>query len=82
MCVTQFVLQLSEESAKALRELARRRGVAPEEVAAEAVEAYTEAAEPPKEVLRTFALAGIVEGDGTSVADLSDAELLEGFGEA
>ena len=29
---------------------------------------------------RRFALAGAWEGDGTSVADLAEEELLEGFG--
>ena len=31
--------------------------------------------------LRTFAMSGIVEGDGSSIADIPEEELLRGFGE-
>src|SRR5688500_848668 len=31
--------------------------------------------------LRTFAMSGIVEGDGSSIADVPENELLKGFGE-
>ena len=31
--------------------------------------------------LRSFAMSGIVEGDGSSIADVPEEELLRGFGE-
>ncbi len=62
---------------KKTRHLAKREGKPQATVLRESLAAcYTEAA-----LSRDFALDGVFEGNGTSIADVPDEELLTGFGE-
>jgi len=67
---------LSGEEVARLAALAVREGTSQAEVIRRAIRTY----EPERRGDREFALASVASGPGTSVADLSDAELLEGFG--
>jgi len=68
---------LDEDQARRLARLARQEGRSQAEILREAVANY----EPKPSEDRRFALAGSGRGDGSSVAALSEEELLEGFGE-
>jgi predicted transcriptional regulator len=68
---------LAEDQAERLARLARQEGRSQAEILREAVASY----EPRPSQDRDFALAGSGYGDGSSVADVPDEELLEGFGE-
>jgi predicted transcriptional regulator len=68
---------LDDEQAKRLTRLAREEGRSQAEILREAVATY----QPRPSQDRNFALAGSGRGDGTSIADVPDEELLEGFGE-
>jgi predicted transcriptional regulator len=68
---------LDEDQARRLARLARQEGRSQAEILREAVANY----EPKPSEDRSFALAGSGRGDGSSVADLPEEELLEGFGE-
>jgi predicted transcriptional regulator len=68
---------LDERLAVRLATLARAEGRSQAEILREAVETY----EPRGRRDRNFALAGIGRGDGSSIADVPDEDLLEGFGE-
>jgi predicted DNA-binding protein len=68
---------LDEHQAERLARLARQEGRPQAEILREAVATY----QPKPSEDRNFALAGSGQGDGTSVADVPDEELLEGFGE-
>ncbi len=59
-----------------LRRLAVREGRSQADIVREALAVY-EAQRKPE---RTFAIDGAWQGDGTSVADISEEELLRGFG--
>ncbi len=67
---------LSSEEATRLAALAKREGTSQAEVIRRAIKNY----EPERRGDRNFALAGVAEGDGNSVAALTDAELMKGFG--
>ena len=67
---------LSSEEATRLAALAKREGTSQAEVIRRAIKNY----EPERRGDRNFALAGVAEGDGNSVASLTDAELMKGFG--
>ena len=68
---------LAEEQAQRLARLARQEGRSQAEILREAIAGYQ-----PKPVEdRDFALAASGRGDGSSVADVPQAELLDGFGE-
>ncbi len=67
---------LSPEDATRLAALARREGTSRAEVIRRAIKSY----EPERRGDRRFALAGSAVGPGGSVADLTEEELLEGFG--
>ncbi|MBI2169561.1 MAG: CopG family transcriptional regulator [Actinobacteria bacterium] len=67
---------LSDEVVARLAALARREETSQAEVIRRAIQHY----QPVGPGDRDFALARIGEGPGDSVADLSDEELLEGFG--
>ncbi len=67
---------LSSEEATRLAALARREGTSQAEVIRRAIRKY----EPERHGDRNFALAGAATGPGSSVADLTDEELLKGFG--
>jgi len=67
---------LSSEEATRLAALAKREGTSQAEVIRRAIRTYA----PERRCDRNFALAAAAAGPGGSVADLTDAELLEGFG--
>jgi hypothetical protein len=69
-------LYLSEDDEALLERLAARKGMSRARVLREALAAY-DAQEPD----RDFAMFGTFDGDGTSVADIPEEELLRGFGE-
>lgn len=68
---------LDEEQAQRLARLARQEGRSQAEILREAVATY----EPKPSHDRNFALAGSGRGDGSSIADVPEEDLLEGFGE-
>jgi hypothetical protein len=68
---------LDERLALRLATLARSQGRSQAEILREAVETY----EPRRPQDRNFALAGAGRGDGSSIADVADEDLLKGFGE-
>ena len=67
---------LSPEETSRLAALAKREGTSQAEIIRRAIKNYV----PEGRSDRNFALAGAGTGPGDSVADLTDAELLEGFG--
>ena len=68
---------LGEEQAERLARLARQEGRSQAEILREAIASY----EPKPVEDRNFALAGSGHGDGSSVADVPEDELLDGFAE-
>lgn len=68
---------LDEEQAERLARLSREQGRPQAEILREAVASY----EPRASQDRNFVLAGSGHGDGSSIADVPDEELLKGFGE-
>ena len=67
---------LSEELAERLARLARETGRSQADILRAAIAAY----QPPSSAGRVFAIDGCVTGDGSSVADIDEDELLRGFG--
>jgi hypothetical protein len=67
---------LSAEEVARLATLAKREGTSQAEVIRRAIKVY----EPERRGDRNFSLVGVAEGPGGSVADLTEEELLEGFG--
>jgi hypothetical protein len=67
---------LDEEQAMRLAMLARQEGRSQAEILREAVAGY----QPKPSRDRDFALSGSGRGDGSSVADVPEEELLKGFG--
>lgn len=70
-------LYLSERAQRRLAQLAEQENRSQAEIVRDAIAAYV----PRSSADRDFQLFASGEGDGTSVADLDDAELLDGFGE-
>lgn len=68
---------LNDEEVARLAALAEREGTSQAEVLRRAIRLY----EPEPHGDRNFALVGSAEGPGGSIADLTEEELLEGFGE-
>ena len=68
---------LTEAEADTLRVLAEREGRSQAAVLREALSIYDERSVPD----RDFEMEGIFDGDGTSIADVPDEELMKGFGE-
>lgn len=68
---------LTDEEIARLAALAQREGTSQAEVLRRAIRRY----EPEQHGDRNFSLIGSAEGPGGSIADLTDEELLEGFGE-
>lgn len=60
-----------------LRRAAEQEGRSQAEVIRDAIIRYATKGRPD----RNFAMAGIARGDGTSVADIPEEELMRGFGE-
>jgi hypothetical protein len=75
--VRKTSLYLADEDVARLRRLASLAGKSQAEIVRAAVAAYEESVARD----RAFELAGAWEGDGTSVADLTEADLLRRFGE-
>jgi len=69
-------LYLDESDLVRLRRLAAQEGRSQAEIVRAAIAAY----ELQQTGNRSFALSGSWEGDGSSIADVSEEELLEGFG--
>jgi len=67
---------LSAEETARLATLAEREGTSQAEVIRRAIKVY----EPERRGDREFSLVRVAEGPGGSVADLTDDELLDGFG--
>lgn len=74
--VRKTSVYLSDELAERLARIARETGRSQADVLRSAIAAYR----PPPPVDRAFALTGCVTGDGGSVADVDEDELLRGFG--
>ncbi len=68
---------LDEADARRLATLAEREGVSQASLLRKAIRAYV----PQPRSSGTFALDGVGEGPGGSVADVDMATLLDGFGE-
>lgn len=77
MAMRKTSVYLDERLAMRLAALARAEGRSQAEILREAVETY----EPRGQQDRNFALAGAGRGDGSSIADVADEDLLAGFGE-
>lgn len=67
---------LSTEEAARLASLADREGTSQAEIIRRAIRTYA----PERRTDRNFSLARASTGPGDSVADLTDAELMDGFG--
>lgn len=68
---------LSDEAAARLAQLAEREGRPQAAIIRDAIARY----EQPRVGDRNFAMMGAGEGDGRSVADIPEDELMDGFGE-
>lgn len=68
---------LDEDQAQRLARLARQEGCSQAQILREAVATY----EPTLPQDRSFALAGSGHGDGSSIANIPEEDLLKGFGE-
>lgn len=67
---------LTDQEVARLASLAIREGTSQSEVIRRAIRSY----EPKGKLDRSFALVGVSDGPGNSMGDLSEEELLEGFG--
>lgn len=68
---------LDEDQARRLARMAREEGRSQAAVLREAVATY----QPKPSQDRNFALSGSGRGDGSTIADVSEEDLLKGFGE-
>ncbi len=68
---------LDDDQAERLARLAREEGRSQAAVLRDAIATYRPKPSPD----RNFALSAVGRGDGTSIADVAEEELLEGFGE-
>ncbi|MGQ0774453.1 MAG: CopG family transcriptional regulator [Pseudonocardiales bacterium] len=68
---------LDDADARRLAMLAEREGISQASLLRKAIRAYV----PQPRGSRTFALDGVGEGPGGSVADVDSGTLLKGFGE-
>jgi len=75
-CVRKTSVYLDDSDAERLRRLAAEEGRTQAEIVRAALSAYERARTAP----RDFALEGAWAGDGSSVADVPEEELLAGFG--
>jgi predicted DNA-binding protein len=74
--VNKTSVYLSTEDATRLASLAEREGTSQAEIIRRAIKTYV----PQRRIDRNFALARASAGPGTSIADLTDDELMDGFG--
>jgi predicted transcriptional regulator len=75
--VRKTSVYLSDQDAERLAQLARDEGRPQAQIIRDAIARY----ERPHARDRNFAMFDTGEGDGRSIADIPDEELLEGFGE-
>jgi predicted transcriptional regulator len=75
--VRKTSVYLDEADARRLAALAAAEGVSQSTVLRNAIRSYL----PQQRDNRSFALDGVGEGPGDSVADMTESELLDGFGE-
>ena len=75
--MTTYQVDLDDDDVHWLRDVADTLGRSEDEVIRAAVRHYIGSSRRP----RRFEMIGTVEGDGTSVADIPEEELLKGFGE-
>ncbi len=75
--VRKTSVYLSEAQAERLARLSEQQGRPQAQIIRDAIAAYAAAARSGD---RRFSVDGVVEGDGTSVADVGDDDLLQGFG--
>jgi len=68
---------LSEAEAGRLSRLSKQEGRSQAEIIREAIAAHGVLRSPD----RDFSLDGVATGDGSSIADVADDDLLRGFGE-
>ena len=68
---------LTDEEIRRLGRLAAHEGTSQAEVIRRAIRVY----QPERPGRRDFALIGVAEGPGGSIADVPEEELLDGFGE-
>jgi Ribbon-helix-helix protein, copG family len=73
--VRKSSVYLTEQQAERLARLAREQGRSQADILRDAIASY----QPPRSG-GDLALDGCVVGDGSSVADIDEAELLRGFG--
>jgi predicted transcriptional regulator len=74
--VKKTSVYLDDQEVARLASLAEREQTTQAEIVRRAIRQY----QPAGRGDRDFAVAGVGEGPGDSVADLTDAELLDGFG--
>ena len=74
--VNKTSVYLSSEETTRLAALAKQEGTSQAEVIRRAIKSY----EPVRRGDRNFALSGAATGSGSSVAGLTDEELMAGFG--
>jgi hypothetical protein len=67
---------LSEQDRARLARLAKVRGKSHAEIVREGLYALEREQRPD----RNFAMAGVVEGDGTNISEIPEEDLLQGFG--
>ncbi|MBI2765765.1 MAG: hypothetical protein HYX53_07625 [Chloroflexi bacterium] len=86
--MTSRTVDLTQGEVERLAWLAKVEGRSEDEIARAAIRSYAPAKgelganEPPRAgAARVFSLDACFEGDGTSVVDVSDEELLRGFGQ-
>lgn len=73
---------LDQEHVWTLKRIAEAQGISQAEVLRDAILHYAETAlAKPDRNFAIFALDGLVEGPGGSIADLPEEELLRGFGD-
>lgn len=75
-CMRKTSVYLDDSDVERLRRLAAEEGRSQAEIVRAALSAYEQARTAP----RDFALEGTWAGDGSSVADVPEEELLAGFG--
>jgi len=74
--VQKTSVYLNAEEIARLASLAQREGISQAEVIRRAIRLY----EPRRPANRDFSLVGSADGPGGSVADVTEEQLLEGFG--
>jgi predicted transcriptional regulator len=74
--VKKTSIYLTEDDVQRLLRLAQAEGKSQAEIIRDAIASY----EAGRRANRNFAISGAWAGDGTSIADVPDDELMKGFG--